>query len=231
MRIAFSGAACTGKTTTIEAFLAKWPNYKKPEASYRSLIKENNHSKKTDKKTQREILEFMVNQQNQYTLHDCVVFDRCGLDNIAYTLWCYEKGKKGFSRQYVDESIELVRESMKSIDIIFLLTRDLMGPIENNNIREIDPSFVSETDNIFKAIYSQLSTTGASPFFPHNDSPALIEVKGTVEERINLVSMYVNPEGHMYGEEQSLVNMDEIAKMESLLREQQQIATKEKGIL
>ena len=43
--------------------------------------------------------------------------------------------------------------------------------------------------------------------------------------------MYVNEDGNMYGEEQSLVNMDEIAKMEKLLREQQGLASKEKGIL
>jgi len=231
MRIAFSGAACTGKTTTLNAFLNKWPNYKIPDTSYRSLIKNNNHSKKTDKKLQLEILKFMVNQQKTYTPHDCIAFDRCGLDNVVYSLWCHDKGKKGFSSNFISESIELVKESMRSLDIIFLSTRDLMGPIIDNDVREIDPEFITETDNIFRAIHTQLSTTGASPFFPPNDSPALIELKGSVEERIDLIGMYVNPEGNMYGEEQSLVNMDEIAKMESLLREQQGLAVKEKGIL
>jgi len=231
MRIAFSGAACTGKTTTISAFLAKWPNYKSPETSYRTLISNNKHSKRTDKKIQRSILQFMVDQQKGYTLHDNIVYDRCGLDNVVYSLWCHDKGIKGFNKQYIDESIELVKESMRTLDIIFLSTRDLMGPIVNNNIREVDPEFVMETDNIFRAIYSQLLSTGASPFFPPHDSPGLIELKGTTEERIDLISMYITPEGSMYGEEQSLVNMDEIAKMESLLREQKGLAAKEKGIL
>ena len=211
MRIAFSGAACTGKTTTINAFLTKWPNYKTPEVSYRTLITKNKHSKRTDKKIQRSILEFMVKQQKDYTLHDNVVYDRCGLDNVVYSLWCHDKGIKGFSKQYIDDSIELVKESMRTLDIIFLSTRDLMGPIVNNDIREVDPEFVMETDNIFRAIYGQLMTTGASPFFPPNDSPALIELKGTTEERIEMVGMYITPEGSMYGEEQSLVNMVEIS--------------------
>jgi len=231
MRIAFSGAACTGKTTTINKFLERWPKYKIPQPSYRSIIRADNHSKKTDKRTQRQILEFMNNQQKQFTPHDCIVYDRCGLDNIVYTLWAFEKGKKGFNQKYVDDSIQLVRENMKSLDIIFLLTRDLMGPVEDNNIRETDSLYVTETDNIFKAINTQLQTTGISPFFPPNDSPALIPVDGTPEQRIEQIAMYVNEDGNMYGEEQSLVNMDEIAKMESLLREQQGYLKKEKGIL
>jgi len=230
MRIAFSGAACTGKSTTLNAFLKRWPTYKLPQPTYRSLIQENNHSKKTDKKLQKAILDFMLNQQKQFTAHDKVVYDRCGLDNIVYTLWCHEKNKKGFNRQFVDDCIEVVRESMRHLDIIFLSTRDLMGPIEDNNTRETDPSFITETDNIFKAIQTQLTTTG-SPFFPPNDSPALIELTGTTEERMGQIAMYVTVDGDMYGEEQSLVNMDEIAKMERLLREQKGIAAKEKGIL
>lgn len=230
MRIAFSGAACTGKSTTLNAFLKRWPIYKLPQPTYRSLIQENNHSKKTDKKLQKAILDFMLNQQKQFTAHDKVVYDRCGLDNIVYTLWCHEKNKKGFNRQFVDDCIEVVHESMRHLDIIFLSTRDLMGPIEDNNTRETDPSFITETDNIFKAIQTQLTTTG-SPFFPPNDSPALIELTGTTEERMEQIAMYVTVDGDMHGEEQSLVNMDEIAKMERLLREQKGIAAKEKGIL
>jgi predicted ATPase len=231
MRIAFSGAACTGKTTTLNAFLQKWPSYSTPEKTYRSLILENNHSKKTDKKLQKAILEFMLDQQKQYTAHDKVALDRCGLDNIVYTIWALDKGKKGFTDAFTNECIELVKESMRYLDIIFWCPRDLMGPAENNSVREIDPTYVSETDNIFRAIHNQYQTSGASPFFPPNDSPVLIELKGNLDERLNLVSMYVNEDGNMYGEEQSLVNMDEIAKMEALLREQQGLASKEKGIL
>lgn len=231
MRISFSGAACTGKTTTLKAFLNKWPSYKTPDASYRSLIKENKHSKETDKKTQQAILDFMVKQQKTYTLHDNIVYDRCPLDNIVYSIWAFEKNKKGFNDEFINQSIEKVQEGMRSLDIIFLMTRDLMGPIENNMIRETDSEYILETDNIFKAINKQIQTTGASPFFPQNDSPALIEITGTVEERIEQISMYVTAEGNMYGEDQSLINIDEINKMERLIRDQKDFLKKEKGIL
>lgn len=230
MRIAFSGAACTGKTTTINAFLSKWPDYKKLSTSYRDLIKSNKHSKQTDKRTQQAILDFMVEQQKPHTPHDKIIYDRCPLDNIVYSIWAHEKGRKGFTDNFINSSIGKVQEGMRSLDIIFLMTRDLMGPIEASIHRETDPQYIIETDNIFKAIYKQIQTTGASPFFPQNDSPALIEIAGTTEERIEQISQYVTPEGNMYGEDQSLINMDEIAKMEQLLRDQKGILKKEKGI-
>jgi len=230
MRIAFSGAACTGKTTTLNAFLQRWPNYKTSETTYRDLIKNNKHSKNTDKKTQQAILEFMVEQQKPYTLHDKIAYDRCPLDNIVYSLWAHEKGKKGFNDNYINKAIESVHKGMRTLDIIFLMTRDMMGPIESNMVRETDSAYVIEIDNIFKAIYKQIQATGASPFFPANDSPALIEITGSTQERIEQISMYVTEDGNMYGEEQSLINIDEVNKMEQLLRDQKGFLKKEKGI-
>ena len=173
----------------------------------------------------------MVTQQQEFTQHDKIVFDRCPLDNIVYSLWAFDKNKKGFTDKYIDESIASVRKGMRSLDIIFLVTRDGMGPIEQDDHREVDETYVTETDNLFRALTKQYSTTGVSPFFPPNDSPALIEISGTTQERIEQISMYVTEDGNMYGEEQSLVNMDEIAKMERLLTHQKEMLKKEKGIL
>lgn len=230
MRIAFSGAACTGKTTTLNAFLQKWPQYKIPQPSYRSLITENNHSKKTTKKLQLDILTFMIEQQEKYTAHDKVVYDRCPIDNLVYTMWAYDKDKKGFTDKTVQESMSLVTKGMRTLDIIFYMTRDSMGAIEDDNKRETDPDYIQETDNIFRAIAKQY-TEGKCAFFPPNDSPALIELKGTVEERISDIAMYVTEDGNMYGEEQSLINTEELQKMENLLRTQKGFLQQEKGFL
>jgi hypothetical protein len=226
MRISFSGAACTGKTTTFNAFLNKWNNYKTLQPDYRHLIKGKKHSKFTDKRTQKSILEFMYNSQKNFTLHDNIVYDRSPIDNLVYTLWAYEKNIKGFNEKFVNDCMGIVRESMRSLDIIFLCTRDLMGSIVSDGKREVDPVYVAETDNIFKAISKQ-SQSGTSPLFPPNDSPAIIEIYGTTKERIAQVALYVTEEGTMYGEEQSIVNFDELIKMKSLIEEQRGQITKE----
>ena len=40
MRIAISGSACQGKTTFVNDILKNWPEYKRSNESYRTLLKE-----------------------------------------------------------------------------------------------------------------------------------------------------------------------------------------------
>ena len=226
MRIAFSGAACTGKTTTINSFLEKWPNYKLINSDYRKLVrKEGKHSKRATAKMQKQILDILCEEAKPYTFHDKVVYDRCPLDNLVYSLWCHGKGKKGFTEKFIAETIESVKESMRNLDVIFVCSRKLMtGGIVNDGLREVDEGFVKEIDNIFTAISKQAQENiAASPFFVKDDSPGVIDIHGTTEERIAQIALYVTPDGNAFGEEQSLLNLDEIAKMKGLIEDQKDL--------
>lgn len=229
MRIAFSGAACTGKTTTIEAFLNKWSNYTLIQSDYRKLIKKTkNHSSKASKKNQQAILDIMLAETCRFTPHDKVVFDRCPLDNVIYSLWCYDKGVKGFTEKFIEESIVKVRESMRHLDIIFICTRDLMPPIVSNGIRDTDPVFVDEINTLFKSTFKQVQKgIEYSPFFPKGDSPGIIDIHGTTEERVAQIALYVTEDGNAFGEEQSLINMKELEDMHKLLLDQKETLTEE----
>jgi len=229
MRIAFSGAACTGKTTTIEAFLRKWPNYKFIQSNYRSLIKKTKkHSRNNSKKNQEQILDIMVAETMQFTAHDKVVFDRCPLDNVIYSMWCYDKGMKGFTEKFIQESIQKVRESMRHLDIIFLCTRDLMPPVVPNGIRDTDTTYIEEINNLFKSTLKQVQRgVEYSPFFPAGDSPGFIDIHGTTEERLAQISLYVTSDGDAFGEDQSLVNMNELNDMYRILMDQKDAAKEE----
>jgi hypothetical protein len=222
MRIAFSGAACTGKTTTIEAFLRKWSNYKLIQSDYRNLIKKTKkHSRNNSKKNQEQILDIMVAETMQFTTHDKVVFDRCPLDNVIYSMWCYDKGMKGFTDKFIQESIQKVRESMRHLDIIFLCTRDMMPPVVPNGIRDTDTTYIDEINNLFKSTLKQIQRGAEySPFFPVGDSPGFIDIHGTTEERLAQIALYVTEDGNAFGEEQSLINMNELSDMQKLLFDQ-----------
>lgn len=231
MRIAFSGAACTGKTTTINAFLEQWPNYKLIKSDYRSVIKKTKkHSKNATAKSQKEILDILIKESAPYTFHDKVCYDRCALDNLVYTLWSHGKEIKGFNDSFVAQTIESVKEAMKTLDIIFVFTRDLMPDVvEEDGVRETDPTYIKETDNIFKAILKQAQLDIAkSPFFPKDNSPAVIDIHGTTQERLALISLYVTPDGGAYGEEQSILNIDELSEMGKLVEEQKEQLFSEK---
>lgn len=221
MRIAFSGTSCSGKSTTIKHFLQKWPTYSLVNSKYRKIIDKNNHSKNTTAKTQKDILDVLCDECKDFTQSQKVVYDRCPLDNLVYTMWCYEKGMKGFNQNMMDYTLYKVRQSMQHFDVIFLCTRDLMPPIEDNGVREIDPSYVEEIDNIFKAILSKYKK-GAEhlPFFEKDNAPAIIDIYGQPFERMAQISMYVTEEGNPFGEDQSLIDINELAEMNKLLREQ-----------
>ena len=231
MRIAFSGAACTGKTTTIEAFLRKWPSYQLVKSEYRNFIKKSKqHSRNNSKKNQEQILDIMLSESLHYTPHDKVVFDRCPLDNVIYSLWCYDKGIKGFTEKFIQQSIQKVRESMKHLDVIFLCTRDMMPPVVSNGVRDTDTQYIDEINTLFKSTLKQIQRgTEYSPFFPAGDSPGFIDIHGTTEERIAQISLYVTEDGGMYGEEQSLINMNELNDMYKLLMDQKEAAQTEKA--
>jgi predicted ATPase len=229
MRIAISGCAASGKTTTIQHFLQKWPNYTLINSDYRKIIKDKKHSKNTTPKLQREILDILCKEAEPYTLHQNVIFDRCPIDNLVYSMWCYGNNVKGFDDKFIEESILKVRKSMSYFDVVFICTRDIMPPIESNGVRETDKEYVEETDNLFKAIVSKYKKgTETLPFLEKDNSPAIIDIYGQPHERIAQIALYVTEEGGMYGENESLLELDKLAEMEKLLREQKEAFTQEK---
>jgi hypothetical protein len=229
MRIAISGCAASGKTTTIQHFLQRWPSYSLINSEYRTLIKDKKHSKETTPKLQSEILDILSKECEPYTLHQNVIFDRCPIDNLVYSMWCYGNNVKGFTDKFIEESILKTRKAMQYFDVIFICTRDLMPPIEDNGVREIDPKYVEETDNLFKAIINKYKKGAEElPFFEKNNAPAIIDIHGQPHERLAQIAMYVTEDGNMYGEDQSLINLDEFGEMTKLVREQQDALKNEK---
>jgi len=144
-------------------------------------------------------------------------------------MWCYANDVKGFDDRFIENSLFKVRKSMANLDIIFICTRDLMPPIEKNGVREIDPKYVEEIDNLFKAIIKKYKDGAESlPFLEKDNSPAIIDIYGQPHERIAQIAMYVTDDGNMYGEDQSLLDINEMAEMQKLLYEQKEALQDEK---
>ena len=210
MRIAISGAQNTGKSTLVRSFLHTWTNYSKPKSTYREKLKADNiqHSSKTIPSTQKMILDSMVDQMLQTKVDDNIIYDRCPLDVLAYTIWSSEKGKDGFDDGFITDQINIVRESMRFIDIVFLCKYNRkLDPVEGGQ-RDTNKNHIVEIDNIFESIFQQYTQNlDADIFFPKDDSPCLIKLPHT-------------PEGTMYGDEDSILNPDNIADLEKLVMQQ-----------
>ena len=223
MRIAISGCQNTGKTTLITNILQVWPQYVTPEKTYRDLIKDKQlpHSSLASKDTQLDILSFMIEQMGDFNKDSKVVYDRCPIDNLVYTLWCHDKGIDGFDKTFVDQTISLVKESMRSLDIIFLLRYDESIKIEDDGLRDTNLEYIKEIDNIFDVLYQQYYHNLESDiFFPKDDSPCIIPLPAGGQQRINIISEYLTPTGELYGDEESIFNPSKLTELEALVQQQ-----------
>ena len=219
MRVAISGTACQGKSTLIKDFLDVYKMYETPEKTYRDVIVDDTHSKNTSIQRQWEILDFMADQLPDYRSGDNIILDRCPLDNIVYSLWAHSKGIDGFDKTFIDKCIPLVRESMKFIDIIFFIPITKAAPvdIEPGSQRETDAEYIAEIDNIFKAMYQQWLSP-ESEFFPADDKPAIIEIFGSPIERMHMIQLYLDTDNGDSIDEQGLLDINEMEKIEAQFR-------------
>jgi len=214
MRVAVMGTACVGKSTFVSDFLKNWAGvYNQPEKTYRDIVKEKNlsHSKETSKETQQSILDFMVDQHMSYTKTDNVIFDRCPIDNLVYSIHSYDKGETDIDEEFIGNCIPIVKESMRFVDILFYIPRDKTIPIEEDGFRETDEQYIDEIDNLFKQVEAYSHQDG-SIFFHNDDKPAVITITGDPRERIRQASMYVTDDGQEYGEGDCDIDWQELAK-------------------
>ena len=223
MRLSLTGAANTGKTSLLQSFLHTWKTYKTPEKTYRDIIEEKQleHSSKTTTETQTEILNFITDQQLGKTVDDDIIYDRCTLDVLAYTIWAHEKGIEGFDTAFVNTQIKLVRESLRALDIIFICKFNESMSVEDDGKRDANKEYIIEINNIIESLYQQYKQNIDSDiFFPKDDSPCLIKLPDNMQQRVDLIAEYVAPDGGMHSEEDSVLNPNNINELEQLLKQQ-----------
>lgn len=239
MRIAISGTSNQGKSTLLSDFLKTWPNYKTESKTYRELLKEQKltHSKKTNKDTQWKILNLMVEELQKYSKDDYIIFDRCPLDNLVYSLWACEKKVGKIDEKFISKCIPVVKESLKHLDIIFFLpiTKAAPVPIEENGVRETDEVYVKEIDALFKSLNAQYKhNLGRTPFFPSDDCPGIIEIFGNPLERIQMIKWYLDTDGDLIGGDvnspDNVFNPENLEDMAKLIESQKLVAGQEKAL-
>lgn len=197
MRIAVMGTAGQGKSTFIKDFLKNWEGiYTSPEKTYRDIIEEKKllHSKKTTKETQRAILDFMAGQTMEYSKDDRIIYDRCPLDNIVYSIYALDKQTGDIDEDFIGECIPLVRESAKFIDLIFHIPYDPSIKVEDDNMRETNVEYITEINQLFVEIEKQ-SLSDHSVFFTKDNKPPIISIVGDRSERIRQASLYISDDG------------------------------------
>jgi len=199
MRVAIIGSQNSGKSHLIQEFLDKWSMYKTPEKTYRDIIKSRNIkiNQEGDETSQKAILNALIDEVQQ-AQGDFLIFDRCVVDNIAYTLWLNAHDK--VSDKFVMDSKFLALQTLKLFDILFYIPLREEIKIEEKDNRDTDPEFRKEIDNIFKAlVLSYEKGTGA--FFPTEDCPAVITLDGPPDIRCEQIRLYLKDNGKFFTDE------------------------------
>jgi len=222
MKICLSGASNTGKSTLLQAFLRRWPMYKTPTTSYRDLIVTEGlqHSSKTSDETQALILDWMLKEQDKYGKDEMVVYDRSPWDCLAYTLQGNEADiiSDGTTAAIVD----IVKNSLKHIDIIFWLRHDPSIRIVDDGMRDTDLDFIKKSDQIFSDLYHQYAEhLETSPFYLMEDCPAIIPVEGqSIDDRIAWIGEFLNERGELIETEKSILDPENVQILEQMLKDQ-----------
>ena len=223
MRIAVSGSHCLGKSTFVQDFIKQWPMYSTPKEKYTDLKKKRNFTinESGTEESQRKILTFISDQVIGKTKEDNIIFDRCVLDNLVYTLWLNNYDK--VPNSLVKDTINAVRSTLIFYDVIFFTPITKVSPInlEDSGHRSVDPIYRAEIDNIFKSLM-QTYYKNSTVYFPFDHElgcPAIIELYGSREERIELAKMYINKEGKSYGEGESLIASEDLSPEEQAIFE------------
>lgn len=207
MRICLSGSGCVGKSTFVDDFIKTWPVYKRAERTYKKLANKKNFNKNGNKENQGLILDCLLDEAMKYTKTDFVIHDRGVLDNVVYSMWLYEKGTGDVDDAFIQKSIALAKQGLHFYDIILyfpILEKYPIAYVEQEG-RETDPVYNQEIDNLFYAIQASY-TKGDETLFEFSSpdgAPALIEVYGNREERIQMLKLYINEDGEPFGKKSS----------------------------
>jgi hypothetical protein len=174
----------------------------------------------------------MVDTLQQYSKGDKVIFDRCPLDNMVYSLWANERVINDLDDDLIRKCIPVVRESLRFIDVIFYIPITAAAPVQivEDELRETDKVYIKEIDNLFKGIEQQyLQGQKDSPFLPNEECPAIVEIFGNREQRLHMMRQYIDAEGDLLGENNSSILGEEVLDMEQILRDQYREMNKEKA--
>lgn len=207
-KIGIIGTQCVGKSTLIDDMILQWPVLSRPEKTYRDLIKEKKLpiNKNGTKESQEAILNFLVDEAMYNYGKKKMVFDRTPLDNLAYSLWLYDKQVSDVDEAFIDRTVSIVRNAMKFYSVLFYIPLCAENDVSliNKENRDIDPVYRGEIGVLFDAFYKAWES-GRSHFFDNSDCPPIIPVYGNPLERIAMIKMYINDKCEFYGEKDSLV--------------------------
>jgi nicotinamide riboside kinase len=178
MRIAFTGAQSTGKTTLLEAIKQNEEfryKYEFIDEITRRMIKKGLKINEAGGNTTQLLI---MNEHIKNLLYEDVIMDRCMLDGLVYTDWlCWEGKVKTWVYEYAKNVFD---HYINRYDLIFYLKPEF--DIVDDGVRSVDIKFRNEIVERFER------------YVKHIQVPVII-LSGTVEQRLEQFYNTINNHG------------------------------------
>ena len=170
VRVAFSGAQSTGKTTLLNA-LRESADFKdcKFWDEITRQIKEQGFEI-NEQGTDATQLKIMQEHKRRVSVKDTglVIFDRCSLDGLVYTQYLYNRGQ--LTKETLDEATKVFEETISSWDAIFFLRPEF--EIVDDGVRSVNVEFHRNIVFLFDHFIEKYNLQ-------------VIQLTGSVEDRVN----------------------------------------------
>lgn len=186
MRIAVSGTHFMGKSTLIEDFIKKHPDYKCEIESYYKLQDEKSMELSLEPSLDSllEQLDCSINQLNECANERNIIFDRCPVDFLAYAMCALDQDSIDIHDSEVSEKFPEIKEALDHLDLIVFLPMTKENSIEYT---EENPSYRKAADKYFKKLYRD----EICDIFPKYGHPKIIEIWGNQLIRIKKLENYL----------------------------------------
>ena len=174
MKIAFTGAQSTGKTTLLNKLKSNTNYYKFTfidEITRRMTKHGLEINEGGDDMTQL----LIMNSHLKNILKGDVIMDRCALDGVVYTRYLYNKGQVSeWVMDYAEKVFQLI---IDNYDYIFYLQPEF--DIKDDGVRSTDIDFRNDIVKLFNNYILECEIP-------------VIQISGTAEERINKIKEIIN---------------------------------------
>lgn len=172
MKIAFTGAQSTGKTTLLNEMRCIVSNYTFIDEITRSVAKQGVSINESGTDSTQLLI---MKSHFKNSLLENTVMDRCALDGVVYTRYLYNKGQ--VTDSVMDYAEQLFESVIETYDYIFYLIPEF--DIVNDGVRSTNTDFRNQIVDLFNEYIQECEVP-------------VIRLTGSLQERVTQIKETIN---------------------------------------
>lgn len=209
MRIAFCGTANQNILQFSNDFRREFPMYSVHKDQFNTVTPDEKNSLATQI-TQSSILNTLLDDVMKYDKNDNILFNYSLIDNLVTSMWL--NTQEMVSDHFIKKSMVLIKQALHFYDMILYFPNSAKYTPPNDSDKDLSEErllakrcYEIETGNLYTAIHDWY-LAGNQEIFDFNSidgCPALIEIFGNAQERIEITKLYIDKDGQPFGRKSS----------------------------